>query len=178
MNADTTPTPKWWQRKTWQLVMVGTAAAVIGFIAGIAGSASERESLQNRLDAANKEITDYAAKHDALVASGERALERVKADARANRIRANELDARAAKIKAAETTIKQNTIEDGIWQIGVDFDPGTYRSTAQDCYWEILSSPDGSFNSLQSNGLGANQTVTLSEGWFSSEDCGPWQKVG
>ena len=70
--------------------------------------------------------------------------------------------------------------QDGIWLVGRDIQPGTYRSsTDASCYWARLSNTSGDFNSILANGNGANQIVTISKSdkAFQSVHCAPWTKV-
>lgn len=153
-------------RKALAAIVAGVAL-LAGFAAGIAGSAAERESLQNRLDAANTELEEYAAKHDALVAAGERAT-------RALRQRDRALDRRENRLVAAETEVKRTTITDGIWKVGTDFDTGTYRAPGgPGCYWALLNSADTS-DIANNGGFGPNQTITIDSAWFETSGCGEW----
>lgn len=98
-----------------------------------------------------------------------------------------ELDEREAALVERETavteqeqTIAANTITDGVWTVGVDIDPGTYRAKAVSgtCYWEITASGSNGYDIVE-NDLpgGGNPTVTLSEGQdFTTQRCGEWRK--
>jgi hypothetical protein len=66
----------------------------------------------------------------------------------------------------------------GIWLVGTDIKPGTYRATGHGgCYWARLSNLSGS--GIIANGLGANQIVTISSSdkAFETQDCGDWTRV-
>lgn len=66
----------------------------------------------------------------------------------------------------------------GIWLVGTDIKPGTYRATGHGgCYWARLSNLSGS--GIIANGLGANQIVTISasDKAFETQDCGDWTRV-
>ena len=70
--------------------------------------------------------------------------------------------------------------QDGIWLVGKDIRPGTYRSSADDsCYWARLTNTSGDFTAILANGNGANQVVTISKSdkAFQSVHCAPWTKV-
>lgn len=63
-------------------------------------------------------------------------------------------------------TAKKNTIGDGVWQVGKDIDPGTYRATREvgsRCYWSITNpvTDDIIQNDLPGGGF---PEVTVSEG--------------
>jgi len=68
------------------------------------------------------------------------------------------------------------TIKNGISLVGVDVQPGTYRSENEDCYWARLSGTSGSFNDIIANSNGA--TVDSSDHAFESRRCSPWTQVG
>ncbi|WP_183093314.1 hypothetical protein [Nocardioides stalactiti] len=74
------------------------------------------------------------------------------------------------------------SIGNGIWTIGRDKPPGTYRSNgvSSNCYWAIYRSgsngQDIIANDLPSGGF---PTVTLSLGQdFDTDGCGVWKKIG
>ncbi|WP_214106789.1 hypothetical protein [Acrocarpospora catenulata] len=72
----------------------------------------------------------------------------------------------------------QNGFSDGIYEVGKDIKPGTYRTTPgriTDCYWE-RSTPHGDIidNAFVSNApRGVIVTIRRGEG-FKSDGCGNW----
>lgn len=76
------------------------------------------------------------------------------------------------------------TFDPGLWLVGSDIQPGTYRATDLDgCYWERLSGLDGSFDSIIANDFldesgQALVEIAGSDVAFSSEGCGTWEPVG
>lgn len=66
----------------------------------------------------------------------------------------------------------------GTYRVGVDIHPGTYWTSATDgCYWERVSSFDGSFNSVIANDYASGPqivTVKASDVGFKSSRCGTW----
>lgn len=94
--------------------------------------------------------------------------------------REGRLDQRAEELDQAEQRQAQRVItEDGIWEAGADFEPGTYRSSGGGgCYWAKLSTPGGDLDSIIANGSGANQTVTIDSPWFETVRCGEWTMLG
>lgn len=94
--------------------------------------------------------------------------------------RESSLDDREAAISEQERTIAANTITDGIWSVGVDIEPGTYRAVnvGAECYWAVLASGTNG-TEIINNGIpgGGNPTVTLAEGQdFETSSCGEWTK--
>lgn len=72
-------------------------------------------------------------------------------------------------------------ITEGTYEVGVDIQPGKYKSKGDDlCYWARLKSTDGSLDSIISNHIGSGaQTVTIkkSDAAFETRGCGEWTKV-
>lgn len=73
---------------------------------------------------------------------------------------------------------------DGTYVIGVDIQPGIYRSAGtaregSDCYWKRLSSLDTS-DIIDNNSSPGPQTVEIkaTDKAFVSSRCQPWTKVG
>ena len=71
------------------------------------------------------------------------------------------------------------TIKDGISLVGVDVQPGTYRSDNPNCYFARLSGTSGEFDDIITNGNGATVvTIDPSDKAFESRRCAPWTQVG
>ncbi|WP_448073850.1 hypothetical protein [Georgenia yuyongxinii] len=101
--------------------------------------------------------------------------------------RSADLDAREAALAERESTITAteeqvaaSQIGNGIWTVGVDIEPGTYRTAeavTSMCYWAILvtgtNGDDIIINDLPDGGF---PTVTLSEGQDFDNSCGVWSK--
>lgn len=74
------------------------------------------------------------------------------------------------------------TIEDGVYHVGEDIAPGTYRlaepvSSSDLCYWRKSKDAEGS--NIIDNDLGSTGRlqVTLKRGqWFEANRCGTWIK--
>lgn len=69
---------------------------------------------------------------------------------------------------------------DGIYIIGEDIKPGTYRSDGSDsCYWERLAGFSGELDDIIANGNNAPEIVTVSkrDAAFSTNGCGSWRPV-
>ncbi len=144
--------------------------------AKLEGAALEDDvaALQDRLSKIDVEWDELQAERAEL--SDLRATLRARAERIAQTTqRVNELE---AKLSAELHRVKNSTISEGTWQIGVDIEPGTYRARGGSlCYWAILNSLDN-FDIANNGGFTANQTVQLTSGWFESRDCGEWQKIG
>ena len=91
------------------------------------------------------------------------------------------LEEREKAVGILEVEQEKNRIYEGIWTVGVDVDPGTYRlAEAFDgdmCYWSIEKT--GSNGALIDNDIvtGGRPSVTLKSGQdFRTQGCGPWDK--
>jgi len=79
-------------------------------------------------------------------------------------------------------TSSRTSFSDGIWIVGVDIVPGTYRAAdpSHSCYWERLRGFTGEFNDIITNdNVNAPtivQILSTDEG-FRSDGCGTWHKV-
>ncbi|MCO8270568.1 hypothetical protein M1L60_08150 [Actinoplanes sp. TRM 88003] len=83
----------------------------------------------------------------------------------------------AMTAKSTRTTIPGN----GVYFVGADFTPGTYRSTANKefCYWERSRSADGASSNIIANEIAQGQLlVTIKPGGvFKTSSCTTWTKV-
>ncbi|MBU2662743.1 hypothetical protein KOI35_04410 [Actinoplanes bogorensis] len=83
----------------------------------------------------------------------------------------------AMTAKSKKTTIPGN----GVFFVGADFVPGTYRSTGNTdfCYWERSRSADGASASTIANEFAQGQlVVTITPGGlFQTSGCKPWTRV-
>lgn len=121
----------------------------------VAALTEERDGLKQELDPIKRaEEASAAAEADKLAAEAkaksdaEAAAAKTKSDAEAA---AAEAAAKAAALAAA------NTFTDGIYLVGEDIKPGTYRGTVTSSmgtgYWARLRDTDGGVNSIIANGL-------------------------
>jgi len=78
-------------------------------------------------------------------------------------------------------TEDETTFGDGIFIVGTDIEPGTYKSTGgQSCYYSRLSGFGGSLGEIISNentDSSAIVTIASSDKGFKSSRCGTWTKV-
>jgi outer membrane murein-binding lipoprotein Lpp len=154
---------------TWVLV-----AVVVGAIIGAAGTSSEKDQLEKDKTHLKAQLSSAQDQVDRLETEQDQTAQK---EARLNAREAS-LDKRAQKITASEQTIEQNTITDGIWQVGKDFEAGTYRAPGGgSCYWALLNSANTQ-DIVNNGGFGPNQTLTIDSAWFETSDCGDWTKVG
>jgi hypothetical protein len=170
------PRPKS-SRPAWLLpTIIGVCAFFLGSCVGaVAGTASDGDS------------TTTAAGPRPTVTITAGADQQAELDQRESELdqRHAELDIREAQISNAEAEAKRTQIGPGIWTVGRDVEPGTYRTTEElvvstpgECYWSILvtgtNGADIVKNDLPDGGF---PQVTLEEGHdFESHGCGTWSK--
>lgn len=143
----------------------------------LAVASSARESLRGRLDSMTTERDRLAAAEATL---GQR-TSAVKQREDVVKQHEDAVKQRENAITAQERTIARNTIGEGDWAVGVDVQPGTYRTTqavSGSCYWEINSDANGGDIVANDIVTGGRPTVTLKNGqYFSTSRCGDWRKV-
>lgn len=73
-------------------------------------------------------------------------------------------------------------LPDGVYIVGTDVAPGTWKSAGKaGCYWARLKDFGGSTDSISANGntdSPAIVTITNGDQGFRSEGCGTWTKIG
>ncbi|WP_157856538.1 MULTISPECIES: hypothetical protein [Streptomyces] len=73
---------------------------------------------------------------------------------------------------------------DGVFLVGKDIQPGTYRSDGKDntlCYWARLSDTTGELGDIIANGNAAGQAIIKIDSGdkaFQTSDCKPWRRIG
>jgi hypothetical protein len=78
------------------------------------------------------------------------------------------------------TAAPRTSFGDGVWLIGVDIAPGTYRTTLKGgyCMWERLSGLSGTYDDViafdSPDGGQALVTIAPSDVAFSTDGCGEW----
>jgi len=188
---------KWYQRPTTIGTLVGAvvAAAIIGLIIGAVSSSSNTDSLQSENDDLRGQVSELQDRFGSAIADrtdlhqqlikAERQRDAAEKEAKNAQSEAEadladqqaELDQKAADLADAKQTLQANTIPDGIWQVGVDFEAGLYRAPGGSaCYWATLNSAKTS--DIADNGLGKNPTVQIDTPFFETDGCGQWTKIG
>jgi hypothetical protein len=80
----------------------------------------------------------------------------------------------------SQVTSSKNTFENGIFIIGTDIEPGTYKSTtASGCYYSRLSGFSGDMSEIIANNNTDNAavvTIAKTDKGFKSSRCGAWMK--
>lgn len=183
--------PRERKAKRWPWIVGIVVAFIVGAGIGAAGAGdgTEPASTDNSAEISELEsqIADLEAERDdALGALSEREAARGDQDATLAEREAEldereaQLDEREAAVTAGEETVAVNTVTDGIWTVGVDIEPGTYRATnvSAECYWAVLVSGTNGAD-IVDNGIpgGGNPQVTVSEGQdFETTRCSEWVK--
>jgi len=144
---------------------------------------ADRDAVQSDLANAESEIETLQATSDDL----EKKVSTLEGEAAAVAQQAADLEEQAAEVAEREAAVSKtedqvaaNTISEGIWTVGVDIEPGTYRTkeSPYDCYWAIYTSGTNQDDIIQNEIVtGGIPTVTLSEGQdFETNGCGDWVK--
>ena len=79
-------------------------------------------------------------------------------------------------------TSSRTRFGDGIYIVGTDMIPGTYKSSGHTgCYWERMSNFTGGLNGTLANDntdSSAVVTIRATDKGFKSSDCGSWRRIG
>lgn len=94
-------------------------------------------------------------------------------------------DWEAVDPKAKGTPASSVNGDGGMYKVGTDIAPGTYKSTGNtaddNCYWERTKDAEHGLNSLIANdNVTGTAVVTISPGdaYFKTTGCGEWKKAG
>ena len=187
------PVPKRGRRRRW----VWPAAVVVALLVGVAmgGGAAGSDPTQSEEYLALAEERDdlsdavESAESRADRAEAETAEQVAALDERAGALdqRQAELEGREADVAARETAvtatedaIAASQIQIGTWTVGVDIQPGTYRTAepvTSTCYWGIYRSGTNKADIIDNDIVeGGHPTVTLTEGQDFENGCGVWNK--
>jgi predicted nuclease with TOPRIM domain len=147
----------------------------------LASLEEERDGLGDEVSTAEAAADEAAANaQEEIAAAQEEASETLaKLDKREQQLhkRERELDKRAKQVNQAERRLEQSTFSDGIWQVGSDIQPGTYRAPGgSSCYWALLGSADTQ-DIINNGGFAPNQTLAIDSPWFESTNCGEWKRI-
>lgn len=183
--------------RRWMTPLAVVVAFVLGVTIGLLPTnQSELEdaqatigTLRGDLDAADQEAADrleeLQAKQSELSAVREEGSgsveELARLEDRVAELESKLADAREeAKKSAPPKPGPKRIITDGLWKVGEEIAPGTYRSGGGgNCYWARLSGFSGDLDDIITNGIGRNQTVTIvaSDVGFESDGCGDWTRI-
>ncbi|MEU3979563.1 hypothetical protein AB0F77_05540 [Streptomyces sp. NPDC026672] len=92
-------------------------------------------------------------------------------------------DWEAVDPKAKGTPASSMAGDGGMFEVGTDIAPGTYRSTGNtddSCYWERTKDADHGLDSIiANNNVTGTAVVTLkaTDGYFKTTGCGDWKKT-
>lgn len=81
----------------------------------------------------------------------------------------------------SQITTSKTTFPDGMYFVGIDFIPGTYKNNGSTgCYYARLSNFTGGLNGIIANGnvdTPTIVTIAASDKGFQSKGCGTWTKI-
>lgn len=144
-------------------------------LAGVEAGIEEREQ------AADAKVAGLDGREKAVKTSEEAITAKEEESAKKIAEREAAVKKREDAVTGVEQTKADNTVGAGIWTVGVDIEPGTYRANANvsaDCYWAItVTGSNGS--DIVNNGIpgGGRPSAVISVGHdFELVRCGTWSK--
>ena len=167
-----------WARAKWQDDDAAKAAQVASLTGNVADLTAARDQAKSDLEASQSALTKTQAQlqPQEVMAAKETALQ-----GRETAVTQREADVKAREdaVTATEQQIAATTITEGMWTVGADIQPGTYRTkepVTSDCYWAIYRSGTNGDDIIQNDIVtGGSPRVTLSNGQdFKTERCGDW----
>jgi len=184
LAATTTVSPR--KRRRWPAILALVAALLVG---GGIGFVVGSDPLDSRSAALDQREQD-ADQRDEEIAQRERDFAKAKeASNAALDSRRKVLDEKGADLSRREQELlpkereaAKNVINgDGIFLVGVDINPGTYRNSGGSrCYWQRSSGTSGEFGEILANGNESGPavvTIQPSDVAFTSKRCGTWSLV-
>jgi hypothetical protein len=174
--------------RPWLRWAIPAAALLVGIgIGGAVGAAAdpkqsdEYQALEDRHEEAKGRI--IALSDRAREATNKATTTREEAAQRQAELdqREQALAARETAVTAVEQQVAADSIESGIWTVGIDVEPGTYRvseALSGYCYWAIYRTGTSGGDIIDNDGpTGGFPTVTLSAGQdFENSGCGTFVK--
>lgn len=172
-------------------VYVLAATVVVAAVAsGAAGALITRGNYEPVLSATQQDYERVVAARDsaerrviALEADmGRVDAQREQADKRAADLdeREKTLEEREQAVSAEENRIAANTFSNGVYRIGTDIEPGTYRTdnaVGDSCYYAWMSGTGSNADIVDNNIIRGPGTVTLRDGEiFEASRC-TWTKI-
>lgn len=146
-EARAVPAAAAWWRRPWALAVAGLAVgAGLGGTIGVAAGSTDAEDspeyrrLSRELASARDELGELPERRSEL-ADAEAELDERLAEVNALE---KDVERRERAVHRTESAIERATLRDGIYEIGIDVEAGTYRTEgAPDCYWARTDGPDG-----------------------------------
>jgi hypothetical protein len=139
---------------------------------------SDLQAAQNRVDTLTGTITRLKGdlpRREAAVKKAEGAVAKretaVAADRRAVNARETAVAKREKAVGLVETTIQNNTVSDGIYEVGTDIKAGTYKTNGgSGCYYAVLGSANTN-NIINNSYQDGPAVVSVSNGQYLELDC-------
>lgn len=195
-NAEPTKKqPRTVRMRLWITIVGAVVILVVGIGLGVAGKPPASTKKQDAAIAlweeraleAEDQVNERKAIMEADIAAADAdnaAVAKAESDAKAEAAAEAKaaFDAASAKAAAdAAVTAAKDTIDsDGVYEVGVDKNPGKWKTagTGRSCYYAILRS-SATNDIADNNNVTGPATVTINAGqYFESSRCGTWQRVG
>ena len=188
------------ERRSWKWLALPAAVAAGGLVLGAAAGAGamaavsdpiqseeyvaladDLKNAEQRVENRDEQIVDLNGEVDEVRASA--AEQRVELEEREGELAAAEqaVADREAAVTVTEDQVAARSVGQGVWTVGVDIEPGTYRTDAPvsgQCYWGIYRSGSNGSDIIDNDIVsGGFPTVTLSAGQdFENSRCGTFVK--
>lgn len=172
--------------RKWPWILGLLAALILGTAIGVTAKPAPVDPLAERTAAVEQREKSVADRDQAITTrendlAGKTQSANAALDTRKQQLdqRESGLDTREQALAPKEQEAAKNTIRgDGIYLVGKDVNPGTYRNTgSRSCYWQRSSGTSGSFDEILANGNESGPavvTIQASDVAFTTKRCGTW----
>jgi hypothetical protein len=132
---------------------------------------SDLQTAQGRVASLTGHLTKLKAGISGREAAAKHAEEAVGVREKAVTAAEHAVAKRERAVGLAETRIQKNTVSDGVYEVGIDMKPGTYKTDgASGCYYAVLRSANT--NDIVNNSIEDGPTVvSVSDGQYLELDC-------
>lgn len=145
----------------------------------------EMTQVEGQRDQAVEESEDIQARKQQILGDAKSEAAKVKGELEDQRSELNSLNSEVSETESylsdAESEAAKSEISDGVWQVDVDYVPGTYESEGGGgCYWALLENVGGGGveDIIENGGFNEHQILTIESPYFETSGCGTWHRTG
>ena len=180
------PSPKTRKPKKWPWILGLIAALIVGAAIGAAAKPDPGDPLATRTAALEQRETQVKDRDQNITDRENQLVSQTQTSNAQLDTRKQQLDEREAGLNSREQALvpkeqaaAKNTIKgDGIYLVGKDVNPGTYRNSGgSSCYWQRSSGTSGNMGEILANGNESGPavvTIQPSDVAFTTKRCGTW----
>ncbi|KAA0024782.1 hypothetical protein [Antrihabitans cavernicola] len=172
--------------RKWPWILGLLVTLILGTAIGITAKPEPADPLTQRTAAIEQREKSVEDRDQAITERENQLAGKTQSASTAFDTRKQQLDQREAGLASREQALlpkeqaaaKYTIRGDGIFLVGKDINPGTYRNTGnKGCYWQRSSGTSGSLDEILANGNESGPavvTIQASDVAFTTKRCGTW----